>query len=228
MPDPAPSIDPALVRGWLAARSLARGLPQPVADHGGWRVDTGLPTETCRHVFAHVCPGLRTLADRIDAPLVFLKLCAGRDLLRALLPPRWHVEPPNRMMVRDGPPGRPPPLPTGYRADLSMAGAVAQARIVAPDGDLAASGHAAGLDGVFVYDRIVTAEAHRRRGLGTVVMAMLGTARRSPDARQVLVATDAGAALYATLGWRVYAPYTTAGVPADQNARSPTTLPGGA
>ena len=39
-----PHPDPTLVRGWLAARSLARGLPAPVADHGGWRVDTARGT----------------------------------------------------------------------------------------------------------------------------------------------------------------------------------------
>ena len=40
-------------------------------------------------------------------------------------------------------------------------------------------------------------------------MMALG-AHCAPTSRQVLTATPMGAALYATLGWRVYAPYTTA------------------
>jgi hypothetical protein len=34
-------VDPQLLRAWLTARSVSRGLPAPVPDHGGWRVDVG-------------------------------------------------------------------------------------------------------------------------------------------------------------------------------------------
>ena len=107
-----PGPDPDLVRGWLAARSLARGLPAPVADHGGWRVDTGIEAERQRYVFASATPGLAHLAATIDAPAIFLKLCADAATFRALLPPRWTITDANRMMVTDGappPPGRCPP-----------------------------------------------------------------------------------------------------------------------
>ena len=69
--------------------------------------------------------------------------------------------------------------------------------------------------GVFVYDRIETAPAHRRRGLGRAVMAALADARRSRAASQVLVATDDGRALYARLGWSVYSTFATAVIPED-------------
>ena len=85
--------------------------------------------------------------------------------------------------------------------------------ITAPDGTLAASGYAAETDEVFAYDRIVTSADHRRRGLGTAVMSLLGhsgTDRRMPS---VLVATDQGRALYESLGWRVLSPYATAFIP---------------
>ncbi|MCI1141600.1 N-acetyltransferase [Sphingomonas sp. WKB10] len=175
-----PHPDPALVRGWLAARSLARGLPAPVADHGGWRVDTGTEPERQRYVFAAAGPGLAHLAATITEPAIFLKLCADAATLRAILPPRWTITDTNRMMVTDGPPPPRRPLPAGYIATTTHTAGAAHVAITGPAGDLAASGYAAELDDVFVYDRIVTAEAHRRRGLGHALMTTLATTRRSP------------------------------------------------
>ena len=45
-------MDTHLLSAWLSACSIARGLPLPVLEHGGWRVDTSLPNELRRHVFA--------------------------------------------------------------------------------------------------------------------------------------------------------------------------------
>jgi GNAT superfamily N-acetyltransferase len=50
---------------------------------------------------------------------------------------------------------------------------------------------------------------HQRRGLGTAVMQTLRCCRRDEQARELLVATDAGRALYEKLGWRVISPYAT-------------------
>ncbi|NYD89529.1 GNAT family N-acetyltransferase [Sphingomonas melonis] len=205
-------VDPVLVRGWLAARSLSRGLPAPVADHGGWRVDTGGEVERRRHVFAAAGPGLTALLATIAEPGIFVKLCADADSFGALLPPRWTITDANCMMVPDRPVRAPPVVPPGYRLATARDGGVTQVTIAAPDGGLAASGYAAELDGVFVYDRIVVEEPHRRRGLGRALMMALGETC-APASRQVLTATAMGAALYATLGWRVYAPYTTATIP---------------
>jgi GNAT superfamily N-acetyltransferase len=205
-------VDPVLVRGWLAARSLSRGLPAPVADHGGWRVDTGGAIECCRYVFAETGPGLTALLATIEEPGVFVKLCADADTFRALLPPHWTITDANCMMVPERAALTPPVVPPGYRLATVRNGGVTHATIAAPDGGLGASGHAAELDGIFVYDRIVVEDAHRRRGLGRALMRALG-AHCTPTSRQVLTATAMGAALYATLGWRVYAPYTTATIP---------------
>jgi GNAT superfamily N-acetyltransferase len=203
------SVDPVLVRGWLAARSLSRGLPAPVADHGGWRVDTGGPVERRRYVFAEAGPGLTALLATIAEPGVFVKLCADADTFRALLPPHWTITDANCMMVPERAALTPPVVPPGYRLATVRHGGVTHATIAAPDGGLAASGHAAELDGIFVYDRIVVDDAHRRRGLGRALMMALGG---SCDAgtRPVLTATAMGVALYTTLGWWIYAPYTTA------------------
>jgi len=87
------SFDPDLLWRWVAARSLARGQQLPVPDRGGMRVDTRLPEELRRHVFASPGPGLHALADAIHTPLVYLKVCAAADDLRAILSPRWQLQP---------------------------------------------------------------------------------------------------------------------------------------
>ena len=178
-------------------------------DSGGWRVDTGSADERCRYVFTDSGPALTRLAATITDPRVFIKLCADADTLLAALPAGWAIADANCMMVLDGE-NPPAALPPGYRVACRAVHGVTHATIVDAAGELAGSGHAAERDGIFTYDRIVTTEPHRRRGLGRVLMATLGAARRDPDARQVLTATEMGAALYATLGWRIYAPWTTA------------------
>lgn len=198
-----------LLWDWLAARSLARGLPPPVPDHGGMRVDTGAPDEIRRHVFAAPVPGLRTLAASIREPGILLKLCGSTDALLALAPPGWTAHAHGWLMTHAGRLDAAPALPPGYRLVLSVDGPVASARILAPDGSLAAAGHAAGHGSAFVFDRIATAPAHRRRGLASALMAALGATRRAPGSTGVLVATEEGRALYAALGWSVLSPYAT-------------------
>ncbi|MBO9380409.1 GNAT family N-acetyltransferase [Sphingomonas histidinilytica] len=208
-------IDAGLIAAWLAARSMARDLPAPVPDRGGWRVDTGLPSEARRHVFTAACPGLVELGATVAEPRVLLKLAATYAELAALLPPRWRLEPLAFVMTCAGGfgDGSEAELPGGYQLSVERDGDRAFARIVAPAGVLAASGHAAERDGVFIYDRIVTDAAHRRRGLGRALMLALQRTRRSPAARQVLTATADGRALYTSLGWQVHCPWSTAAIP---------------
>jgi len=206
-------VDPLLVKGWLTARSLARGLPPPVDDHGGWRVDTNLPAETRRFVFARAEEPLRALAESIVTPLIFLKLCASAEAMRALLPARWQIQPGGYLMTCEGQPAAPTRPGSEYQVAVSRSGAVTAVRIFTGDGELAAGGFAAEADGLFVYDRIVTEPAHRRRGLGIVVMRTLGMERRHADSKQVLVATEDGKALYSALGWAVRSPYSSAFIP---------------
>lgn len=211
---PSSPVDPLLVKGWLTARSLARGLPPPVEDHGGWRVDTDLPTEARRFVFADAGEPLRALAESIVAPLVFLKLCGSEATMRALVPAQWRIQGGSYLMTCERQIVGPARPEARYRVDVSRSGAVTAVRIVTGDDELAASGFAAEVEGLFVYDRIVTEPAHRRRGLGILVMTTLGAARRHAASKQVLVATEDGKALYSALGWTVRSPYTSAFIPA--------------
>jgi len=215
------SLDPQLVFAWQTAHCLARGAPPPVRDRGGVRVDTGSEKEARRWVFPQLCDGLREIAREIAAPRHYLKLCGSDEELRSALPARWTLQPANCFMAAaasapaapasDGrvPDGR---VPDGYTVQLYRTGPVAKACVIAADGELAASGYAAETAEVFVYDRIETAPAHRRKGLGVAVMGALGAARRSRVNPQLLVATDEGRALYARLGWTVLAPFAAAAI----------------
>src|SRR5476649_167388 len=113
-------VEPDLVAGWVAARSIARGLPAPVLDHGGLRVDTGLPGETRRYVFAGPAHGIRALAESIDEPHIPIKICGTGDQLLALVPRRWELQQAAYFMTRDGA-GEAAPIPaSGYRLEFSI------------------------------------------------------------------------------------------------------------
>lgn len=206
-------MNDALLFGWLAARSRARGLPAPVPDQGGFRVDTGGDTEICRWAFTRPCAGLTALGETLDAPGYFLKLCGrGEDLLAAL-PPRWRLREPGFCMRGPGAPSLPAALPAGYALRIDHEAGVSRVVIRAPGGQLAASGSAAEAAGVFVYDRIITEPDYRRKGLGRSVMAALRETRTNRAATELLVATDDGRALYSTLGWTVISLFVTAEIP---------------
>ena len=204
------------MEAWLRARSLSRGLPQPVPDSGGLRVESGLPHETRRYLFARPVDGLREIAERIREPRIPLKLCDAPEILRDYLPPGWDVFPPNFVMLcrqefclSD----RAPQPPEEYQLELNTEGAVTQVCVRSPDSELAASGYAAHHNDVFIYDRILTVENHRRKGLGAMVMTALASARPTTARVQILVATPAGRELYRSLGWSDYAPYASAAIP---------------
>lgn len=203
------ALTPELLAGWLSARSIARGVPAPVEDGGGWRVDTASAAERCRYVFLDADDGFRALADAIDTPRVFLKACARPTDVLAIVPPRWTLQSVAWMMLQvpqaTDPAAR---LPNGYRLDLTTQDEVLCAVVLDAAGNPAAGGYAASAGGVFCYDRIVTQPDHYRQGLGRVIMATLGQ-HQPAGTHRVLAATDAGRALYETLGWQVVAPYTT-------------------
>ncbi|WP_454885604.1 GNAT family N-acetyltransferase [Sphingomonas oryzagri] len=202
-------VDTRLLHAWLEGRSIARGLHAPVPEHGGYRVETGSEAEIRRWVFPRMGDGLLALARSIRAPRQPIKLCGSAHRLQAALPEGWRVQASAHVMRCDpAPVGK--PLPTGYTIETHRTGAVVQARILDPSGVVAASGYAAETAGAFVYDRIETMEAHRRKGLGGALMTALGDQMLEPGKLRLLVATDDGRALYERLGWRTIAPYSTA------------------
>ncbi|MBC6981287.1 GNAT family N-acetyltransferase [Caulobacter sp. 17J80-11] len=207
------SVDPDLVAAWVKGWALARGTPAPVAEADGWRVDVGWPDQQARYVFAGLSERLAGLAAEIDRPFVLLKACAAPEAVAAVLPPGWSVRPPGFFMSCDGPQTGAGVAPDGYALEQAQEGPVAVVRLRAPDGTEAAIGRMVVADGRAIYDRIVTQQAHRRRGCGRAVMAALRAEADARGAAQgVLVATAEGRWLYEALGWRLHTPYSTAEV----------------
>jgi len=207
------AADSELLLAWLTGRSLARGLPQPAAEFGGFRIDTKGEKEVCRWVFASITEGLKELGRSIREPRYLLKLCGTAYELADALPPGWRITDSRWFMRSDGIAQTPGAVPTGYRLKHYLDGPVVRVEITTEGGDLAASGHAAETAYAFVYDRIETIPQHRRRGLARAVMAALGSCRQSSSVQQLLVATAEGEKLYSSLGWRKLSPYSTAYLP---------------
>jgi GNAT superfamily N-acetyltransferase len=207
--------DPQLVAKWICGWALSREKLAPEAIEGGWRVQVNEPDQIARYVFARADEHVRACASRATAPLTPIKVCAASAEVAPLLPDPWIVERTAPMMTKAiaqaSNEGR---AQDGYSVVLTGAGSVLMALAVTRAGDVVAGGRVAVVDDIAVFDQILTHEDHRRRGLGGAVMRTLenGAAQRGAR-RGMLVATDAGCALYLTLGWQVYAPYTTAIVP---------------
>lgn len=202
------AVEASLLHAWLAARSVARSLPAPVPDHGGFRVDTNSDTELCRWVYPRIEPSLTELGRAISAPGYLLKVCGSADELRATLPSRWQLQPTSYFMITTRSwEGR--ALPAGYVIEVERDEKRTHVQIRSQRGDLAASGYAAGTKKAFVYDRIITVPEHRRRGLGHAVMTVLRQYRENSGIPELLVATEDGRALYTSLGWEIMSPYST-------------------
>ena len=199
-----------LLAGWLHGRSLARNLPAPVRDGGGWRVDTGSRIERARLVYPGALPEIAARAATIRTKDTPIKACCPPAELQALIGPRWVVEATGTFMV--GPREDPAPVivPPGYAIAVEPNGAAGAARVVDEARAVVASGYCGEARGVFVFDRIATHAEHRRRGLGRAVMAALAGLQRDPQAARALVATADGRALYLTLGWSDVSAYSTA------------------
>ena len=201
--------DAAWVREWLTGRALARGLPLPFFDQGGWRAEIGSDSEQRRWVFAGLTSELRLLAETLTDPALKLRALATPEAMRAHLPAGWIVGAPSFAMTGPVPTETRLSLPRDYRLELQESATSAHAFVLHASGELAASGHGGRSAEAFVYDRIVTQPEHRRRGLARAVMAALGSACRDA-VPGLLVATEEGRPLYETLGWRVVSPYASA------------------
>lgn len=226
MTSPAQAGLPGPLQAWAQGWALNRQTPAPVPHADGLRIDVRQPRHTRRYLFPGLSPALAELGRSIDEPWVFLKACAPADALRALLPPHWRMEADGFLMTcGDQPFPAAAPLPPGYALAVSDDGAVVNVQVQAPDGSPAAAGFAALGEGWATYDRIITAPAHQRRGLGRAVMAALqARAHAQGHHAGVLVATPEGRQLYESLGWRLRSPWATAVIPGpDDAAQSPPT-----
>ncbi|WP_394613193.1 GNAT family N-acetyltransferase [Lentzea sp. JNUCC 0626] len=93
-----------------------------------------------------------------------------------------------------------PQPPSGYAVEVSR-DPVIRVQVLA-DGEVAASGLMAVVGEDAVAHRIETAEDHRRRGLGSVVMgALVREAVRDGATTGLLFSSTTGVHLYRSLGW---------------------------
>lgn len=217
MLEPRPAIA-TWIKGW----SLAREVAAPVVITGGFWVRVGWPEQQERYVFPGICPMLMELADTVTEPWVYLKVCAHADALRPLLPARWEIQAPGHMMVASGLiPDYGNRLAGGYHWKTELQLPVPKVTVLTDDGAIAASGRIALADDAAIYDRIITAPQHRRRGLATAVMKRLTAIACSCGITNgLLVATNEGRALYETLGWNLLAPYTSVVIPGNGSLQS--------
>ncbi|MCG8918557.1 GNAT family N-acetyltransferase [Actinokineospora sp. PR83] len=199
-----------VVAEWVWGWALSRGVPDPVVEPDGYRIDVGLPGHRVRYVLPD--PGsVGPRAADLTEPGTWLKVCGSPEQVRPGLGSRWTTGAAEYLMSTGL--GAHPPItpPDPYTVELRGTGDVHNVVVRTADGGCAAKGQVAVRGRAAVVDMVETDPAHRRRGLGSVVMTELSRVASTRGAvRAVLVATEAGLALYRGLGWVVESPITAA------------------
>ncbi|MFE3200787.1 GNAT family N-acetyltransferase [Embleya sp. NPDC059237] len=204
--------DAELIRAWVGGWAVARAVTAPVAVDGGYRLDVGLPGHRVRYVFFDPDRPAEVVRTRTE-PGTWIKTLAPIERVRPALTSAWTVGEPEYPMT--GPLRRQSPAaPAGYTIEVETRDETTFGRLLAADGAVAAHGRIGVTGDTAVADQIHTDPAHRRRGLGSVVMTVLADAAAARGARTgVLVATAAGRELYRTLGWTQHGVLTAAWIP---------------
>ena len=187
---------------WAHGWSVSRGARMPVAVDGGVRVDVNRPAASSRYVLAAFDS---TSVSRLGKALVLagteIKTLAPAGALRACLDDAWTMYHRNELMITSFA-HRSAAVPGGYSARVADVGAVVVAEIRDGRGEVVSSGRLARWGRYGIVDDVRTVTPHRRRGLATAVMTILGNrAVTAGLPTGLLSATDEGAALYRLLGW---------------------------
>ncbi|MFI2236017.1 GNAT family N-acetyltransferase [Streptomyces chrestomyceticus] len=196
-----------IVRTWVAGWAGSRRTPPPVEKPWGFYVEVaGNVDEVGRHVLPEAEElSVRSAAASVSVPRTWMKMPAEPKEVESWLPQGWVWEESGHLMAVDLM-ATDPVAPEGYTVTVESVGAVTYARVLDAAGGQVAQGQMAFLGEAVVVDRVVTEEAHRRRGLGSFVMQTLtDRALEEGAVLGVLGATDAGRALYETLGWKKHA-----------------------
>ncbi|WP_037674034.1 GNAT family N-acetyltransferase [Streptomyces griseus] len=207
-----------VVRAWVDGWVVSRGASSPVREPWGFTIDVGEADHVSRHVLDATNDAVdeetvSKVADAVTGAGVWLKVFQEPSVVGGRLGPDWWVDPePGYLMTA--------PLtdaagdasaPDGCRLRTWSRGGVTRVLVTAADGSLAARGQVAPTGVTAVVDRIWTSPAHRRRGLGGLVVRVLQRAAAEQGAETgVLAGTPAGRALYESLGWQVVSPLTSA------------------
>ncbi|MCP2341516.1 GNAT family N-acetyltransferase [Actinomadura rupiterrae] len=198
-----------MVGTWVAGWARSRRTPPPVAHPWGFYIDVADdPAEVGRHVLPEAEEQLvRRAAASVTDSRTWMKMPAEPEDVEPWLSPGWVMawEDAGHLMALDLAATAPRP-PDGYSVTVESLDGVVHLRVLDAAGEPAAKGQMAVLGEAVVVDRVRTEEAHRRRGLGGFVMRALADEAVDRGAvLGVLGATDAGRALYQTLGWKKHA-----------------------
>lgn len=203
--------DEQLLRTWIAGWSACRGYEphddgrttsvrltdqqdrQDETEHFLFEPPTGLFLEVARETGDDPRRLLTVVTNRmqelIDAAGPGLRVTDRQQSLMSVDMHGQDVEDPR-------PPG------DGFTLERSSEGRC-RGVVVRIDGELAARGYVSVVDDYAVYDRIVTEERFRRRGLGSYVMRALTAGVLEDDVTMgLLMASADGRALYEFLGWQ--------------------------
>lgn len=208
-------VSKELLEKWLKAWSLSRNVTLPVQYGSGLKVEVGDEKQKARYVFLELNEDFFHLSRTIDEPWVYLKVCASPEVFIKNIPEKWQLQPQGYLMGCFHPMNIPDSsLPDGYYVESTHDYSLFTVKIIAKNGEQAAIGHIILQDDLAVYDRIVTEENHRRKGLGSCIMKELEKIAISKGVfNNFLAATEEGKFLYKTLGWEVYSLYTSIVIP---------------
>lgn len=206
-----------IIEKWLKGWSLSRKLPLPVKYKSGFKVNVGYEKQKVRYVFPEVNDDFVELANSLNEPWSFLKVCSSADELKKVIPEKWVIQPQGYMMTCFSPMDiKNVDLRDEYRLEQQEYKSTYVLKIVTKNGEQAAIGRIVFVDDVAVYDRISTEVNHRRMGLATVLMRELEKIAFSKGiSKNILVATEEGISLYQSLGWKLGCLYTSIVIPVD-------------
>ncbi|MDX2395052.1 GNAT family N-acetyltransferase [Streptomyces sp. DK15] len=199
-----------IARAWVDGWTVSRRTPKPVGAPWGLSIQVGLPAQAVRHVLLDDADAetVLGLVGAITQPTTCVKAFLEPNAMEPWFSPEWEPTDPGFLMAVDLRASA-VRAPDGYTVTTATVDEVMSVRILAADGALAAGGRIGLTGAACVFDQIITEEAHRRRGLGTVVMgALTNAAVEHGVATGILGATVPGRALYEALDWKVLAPLT--------------------
>lgn len=204
-----------IIEKWLRAWSLSRKLSLPVRYKSGFKVEVGEEKQKIRYVFPEINDDFIDLSKQIDEPWIYLKVCTSPDEVKNRVSEKWIIQPPRYMMFCSSPMNiSRNSLGESYRLEYENYNSTTVVKIIDENGELACIGRIVLADDLAVYDRIVTAENHQRKGLATFLMHELEKIALSNGIHNnFLVATEQGKSLYETMGWELYSSYTSIVIP---------------
>jgi len=191
-----------LTSAWAHGWATSRGRPAPIPIAGGLRIDLGPPDKPARYVLhTHDPEMVARLGHGLTAPGTEIKAVGNPEALSTALAHDWTMYPPCDLMTSTFAQAE-VDLTAPYTARIDNDGGALLGLIFDADGDIASSARLAPFGRYGIIDQVCTRPPHRRRGLGSSLMAMLGNQAVGLSlSTGVLAATDNGRALYRTLGW---------------------------